>query len=39
MAALHIGGYEWLDWSFRPDVILLCILLVGAYYIAVTQPR
>ncbi len=29
MAALHIAGYEWLDWSFRPDVILLCILLGG----------
>ncbi|MCH8345387.1 MAG: cytochrome c oxidase assembly protein [Chloroflexi bacterium] len=39
MAALHIGGYEWLDWSFRPDVILLCLLLGGAYYFAVTQLR
>ncbi len=39
MAALHIGGYEWLDWSFRPDVILLCILLLGAYYYAVTRLR
>ncbi len=39
MAALHIGGYEWLDWSFRPDVILLCILLGALYYYAVTQLR
>ena len=39
MTALHIAGYEWLDWSLRPDVILLCILLGGAYYYAVTQLR
>lgn len=39
MAALHIGGYEWLDWSLHPDVILLCILLLGAYYYAVTRLR
>jgi putative membrane protein len=39
LTLLHIGGYEWLDWSFRPDVILLCILLGGLYYYAVTQLR
>ena len=39
MSALHIGGYEWLDWSLRPDVILLCMLLGGVYYYVVTQLR
>ncbi len=39
MSALHIAGYEWLDWSLRPDVILLCILLGGVYYYVVTQLR
>lgn len=39
MVALHIAGYEWLDWSLHPDVILLCILLGVVYYYAVTQLR
>jgi len=39
LSALHIAGYEWLDWSLRLDVILLCILLGVAYYYAVTQLR
>jgi len=39
LSALHIGGYEWLDWGLRPDVILLCILLGGVYYYVVTQLR
>ncbi len=39
MSALHIAGYEWLNWSLHPDVILLCILLGGVYYYAVTQLR
>jgi len=39
LSALHIGGYEWLDWSLRPDVILLCMLLGGVYYYVVIQLR
>ena len=39
MALLHIGGHEWLDWNLHPDVVLLCLLLVGGYLYAVTQLR
>jgi len=39
MPLLHIGGYRWLDWHPHPDVVALCLLLLGAYFLAVTQLR
>ena len=39
MTLLHIGGYQWLDWHPHPDVVLLCLLLEGAYLFAVAQLR
>ncbi len=39
MALLHIGGYQWLDWNFHPDVALLCLALLGGYFYAITQLR
>lgn len=39
MALLHIGGYEWLDWSLHLDVVALCIWLAGAYLYVVTSLR
>ena len=39
MSLLHIGGYEWLDWGFHPDVVLLCLVLQGSYVYAVTKLR
>ncbi len=36
-----IGGVEWLDWHLHPDVVLLCMTLLGAYFYAihVLRPR
>ena len=39
MTLLHIGGYEWLDWSLHLDVIALCLFLEGAYLWGVTRLR
>ncbi|MFQ6019219.1 MAG: cytochrome c oxidase assembly protein [Dehalococcoidia bacterium] len=39
MPLLHIGGYEWLDWHPHPDVVLLLLLLEGAYLYSVTRLR
>ena len=39
MPLLHIGGYEWLDWELHPDVVLLCLVLLGAYLYSVTRLR
>ena len=39
MPLLHIGGYEWLDWHLHSDVVLLLLLLEGAYLYAVIQLR
>ncbi|MCH7698690.1 MAG: cytochrome c oxidase assembly protein [Chloroflexi bacterium] len=36
---MHIAGYEWLDWDVHLDVILICVLLEGAFLYAVTQMR
>jgi len=35
----NIGGYEWLDWHLHPEVVLLVVLLEGAYLYAVTGLR
>ncbi|MCH8900861.1 MAG: cytochrome c oxidase assembly protein [Chloroflexi bacterium] len=39
MSLLHIGGREWLDWPFQPEVILPLLLLQGAYLYAVSELR
>ncbi len=39
MTLLHIGGYQWLDWNIQPDVILLCLVLIGGYLYAITGLR
>ncbi|MFQ5859844.1 MAG: cytochrome c oxidase assembly protein [Anaerolineae bacterium] len=39
MPLLHIGGYQWLDWDLHPDVVLLCLLLEGAYLYTVRHLR
>lgn len=39
MSVLHIAGYEWLDWNAHLDVVLLCVMLEGAYLYAVTLMR
>ncbi len=39
MSLLHIAGYEWLDWDVHLDVILICVLLEGAFLYAVTRMR
>lgn len=39
MTLLHIAGYEWLNWGFHPDVVLLCLALGGGYLYVVTQLR
>ena len=39
MPLLHIGGHEWLDWPWQPEVILPLLLLEGAYLLAVTRLR
>src|SRR2546422_1914711 len=37
----NIGGVEWLDWRLHPDVVLLCVTLLGAYFYAINilRPR
>ena len=39
MGIENIGGYEWLDWHLHPEVVLLVVLLEGAYLYAVTGLR
>lgn len=39
MSLLQIGGREWLDWPFQPEVILPLLLLQGAYLYAVSELR
>ncbi len=39
MSLLQIGGREWLDWPFQPEVILPLLLLEGAYLYAVSELR
>jgi len=39
LTLLHIAGYEWLNWGFHPDVVLLCLALGGGYLYVVTQLR
>jgi len=34
-----IGGVEWLDWHLHPDVVLLCVALLGAYFYAINVLR
>ncbi len=34
-----IGGVEWLDWHLHPDVVLLCVVLLGAYFYAINVLR
>jgi len=34
-----IGGAEWLDWHLHPDVVLLCVALLGAYFYAINALR
>jgi putative membrane protein len=34
-----IGGVEWLDWHLHPDVVLLCVTLLGAYFYAINVLR
>jgi putative membrane protein len=36
---LHIAGYEWLDWEFHFDVILLCLAMLAGYLYAVLYLR
>src|SRR3989442_9975136 len=35
----NIGGVEWLDWHLHPDVVLLCVTLLGAYFYAINVLR
>src|SRR3989442_4396896 len=35
----NIGGVEWLDWRLHPDVVLLCVTLLGAYFYAINVLR
>src|SRR5439155_22029885 len=35
----NIGGVEWLDWHLHPDVVLLCVTLLGAYFYAINGLR
>lgn len=39
MSLLQIGGREWLDWPFQPEVILPLLLLEGVYLYAVSELR
>ena len=39
MSLQQVGGQEWLEWPFEPEVILPLLLLQGAYLYAVTQLR
>ena len=41
MTLLHtgVGGPNWLDWGLQPDVLLLCLLLGGAYLYSVIRLR
>ncbi len=39
MPVLHIAGYEWLDWHLHLDVVLVLLLLEGAYLYSVTELR
>ena len=39
MPLLHIGGYEWLNWQLHPDVVILCLGLLGAYLFTVRYLR
>lgn len=34
-----IGGAEWLDWHLHPDVVLLCVALLGTYFYAINALR
>lgn len=34
-----IGGLEWLDWHLHPDVLLLCLGLLGGYWYAINVLR
>jgi putative membrane protein len=35
----NIGGVSWLDWHIHPDVVLLCVTLLGAYFYAINVLR
>jgi len=39
MSMLHIAGYEWLDWNAHLDVVLICVMLWGWYFYAITRLR
>ncbi len=39
MLLLNIGGREWLEWPFQPEVILPLLLLEAAYLYAVSELR
>ncbi len=39
MSLLYIGGREWLEWPFQPEVILPLLLVQGAYLYAVSELR
>ncbi|MEX0800547.1 MAG: cytochrome c oxidase assembly protein [Dehalococcoidia bacterium] len=36
---LHILGYQWLDWNFHLDVILLCLVMEAVYLYVVLYLR
>jgi putative membrane protein len=39
VSLLQVGGREWLDWPFQPEVILPLLLLEAAYLYAVSELR
>jgi putative membrane protein len=35
----NIGGYDWFDWHLHGEVLLLCAVLLGGYFYAITRLR